>query len=109
MAYQQRMRRLVLADLPAAMSLLERVALASDRAATGTPRPMIASLLSHPGSVVAERGELAAYGLVVGERLGPVIARSVEAGRDVIARLAAPCAVATVPEPNEAARRALAD
>src|SRR2546423_9058508 len=32
MAYQQRMRRLVLADLPAAMSLLERVALASGAA-----------------------------------------------------------------------------
>jgi len=95
-----------LAQIPAAH---HAGVLALDRAATGTPRPMIASLLSHPGAVVEARGELAGYGLVVGDRLGPLVARSAEAGRDLVARLAAPCTVAGVPEPNEAARRALAD
>jgi GNAT superfamily N-acetyltransferase len=81
-----------------------------DALATGTTRPMIASLVAAcPGVVVREHDELVAYGLVIGERLGPVIARSPAAGRAVVEQLAAPCRVATVPEPNEPARRAFAD
>jgi GNAT superfamily N-acetyltransferase len=104
--------RAVTAGSAATAALLREVdAIRSlDAVATGTPRPMIADLVaSFAGAAVEVGGALAAYGLVIGDRLGPVIARDVAAGNAVVAALAPACRIATVPEPNQAARRALAD
>lgn len=98
------------ATRPVEATPLDRDAvLALDELATGTPRPMVATLVGeHAGAAAYALGELVAYGLVVGDRLGPVIARTPDAGRTVVDALARACKVATVPAPNEAARRALA-
>jgi hypothetical protein len=80
--------------------------LALDRRASGTPRDiMIGPLVDEfPGIAIPQRG----YGLVVGERLGPVIAKDPDAGREIIGRLAASCTTAVVQLDNEPARTALA-
>lgn len=75
-----------------------------DRLATGSRRDvMIGGLLDEVrGAVVHAAGELAGYGLVIGDRLGPVIARDPVAGRELVERLAGACATATVPLANAA-------
>jgi ribosomal protein S18 acetylase RimI-like enzyme len=83
-----------------------------DRMATGSRRDvMIGGLVDNPemfGAVMQSNGELAGYGLVVGERLGPLIARDPRAGRALVDRLAASCTTSTVPLANEPAVAALA-
>jgi N-acetylglutamate synthase-like GNAT family acetyltransferase len=83
-----------------------------DRRAAGSPRdPMIGELVDrHRGSLErsARDGALLGYGLVVGDRLGPVIAIDPGAGRALIDRLAGGCAVVGAPMPNEPALAALA-
>lgn len=80
-----------------------------DRVATGSPRDkMIGALVDEVGAAtVRTGGVVAGYGLFVGERLGPVIARDAGAGRALIDELAAGCSTSTVPLPNEAAFAAL--
>ena len=78
---------------------------ALDRGATGLDRQdMIRGLIADggPGLLVPGRG----YGLVVGDRLGPVIARDAGAGRAMIDALAGPCTVVTAPA-HDAALTAL--
>ncbi len=79
--------------------------LALDALATGSPRGvMIGGLVDEAaGAVIHVGGEVASYGLVVGERLGPVIARDPGAGRAVIDQLASACSTTTVPLANEPA------
>ena len=80
--------------------------LALDREATGLDRAdMIGGLLAErgPGLVVPRAG----YGLVIGDRLGPVIARDAGAGRAIVEALAAPCVVVGAPA-HDAALAALA-
>jgi predicted GNAT family acetyltransferase len=85
------------------------VVLALDAAATGTTRPMIADLIAKcPGIAVRTRGELVAYGLVIGDRLGPAVSCDADPGRAVVSALAPGCRLATVPVPNEVAHDALA-
>jgi GNAT superfamily N-acetyltransferase len=77
-----------------------------DRAATGLVREtMVGGLLAEcgPAATVHVGGELAGVGLIVGERVGPVLARDAGAGRQIIDALAPSCRVATVPVPNQAA------
>jgi hypothetical protein len=70
---------------------------------------MIAGLVGDfAGTTVRHRGELTGYGLVVGDRLGPVIARDAGVGRAIVEQLAAPCTNATVSRDNAAALDALA-
>lgn len=69
---------------------------ALDRAASGLDREdMIRGLLAEGGvgRHLPDRG----YGLVIGERLGPVIARDAGAGRALFDALVAPCTVVTAP------------
>jgi GNAT superfamily N-acetyltransferase len=95
-----------LTDLGAAHAAI----LALDQAATGSPRNIMIRdlLMSYPGVVEHATG-LAAYGLLVAGRIGPVIARDPGAGRAAIDRLAAAAltspapSVASVPVANEAA------
>ena len=85
--------------------------LALDRRATGTPRDlMIGDLIDHRRGGLERRadGAVVGYGLVVGDRLGPVIARDPGAGRALIDRLAGGCSVVGVPMPNEPAVAAAA-
>jgi N-acetylglutamate synthase-like GNAT family acetyltransferase len=77
--------------------------LALDRRATGSPRDMmIGDLIDHHhgGLERSADGAVVGYGLVVGDRLGPVIASDPGAGRALIERLAGGCAVVGVPMPN---------
>lgn len=85
-------------------------ALALDRGATGSRREvMIRDLLAtNRGAVVRDGAGVAAYGLIDGGRLGPVIARDPGAGRAVVDQLAPACIVAAVPRPHEHAMAALA-
>lgn len=91
---------------------LDRAAiLALDRLATGSRRDaMIGGLVDEAklGAMEYVHGELAAYGLVIGDRLGPVIARDAGAGRAVVARLVGRTTIATVPLANGTAVAALA-
>ncbi len=91
------------ADLRERIGALDRWATGSDR------RSMLDGLLSEaPVEVVEDgRGEVIAFGLRVGDRLGPLIARDVGAGRELVDRLEAGCTVAGVPLANEAAIAAL--
>ena len=78
--------------------------LALDGRATGSRRDaMIGDLVDNHRGGVERTGELVGYGLVVGDRLGPVVASDPAAGRALIARLAGDCSVVGVPAPNEAA------
>jgi GNAT superfamily N-acetyltransferase len=80
-----------------------------DRGATGSPRDvMIGGLIDEGRGGVERTGALDGYGLVVGDRLGPVIARDPGAGRALVDRLAGACTVAAVPAPNEPAMAAFA-
>jgi GNAT superfamily N-acetyltransferase len=108
----------VAASEPIAIADHRAAILALDRAATGSQRDvMIGDLLDHHrGGVerIADRdrgrgAELAGYGLAIGERLGPVIARDPAAGRALVERLAGACTIATVPVPNAAAMTAFTD
>jgi hypothetical protein len=71
---------------------------------------MVDGLLAERGPGVTARagGELVGLGMIVGERLGPVLARDAGAGRQIIDALAPACRVATVPVPNHAALDAFA-
>jgi hypothetical protein len=70
---------------------------------------MIAGLVGEfAGTTVRRDGALAGYGLVAGERLGPVVARDPGVGRAIVEQLAAPCTTATVSRDNAAALDALA-
>jgi GNAT superfamily N-acetyltransferase len=84
--------------------------LALDREAIGAPRESIVGPLvdGFTGAAVRSRGELAGYGLIVGERLGPVIARDPGAGAELIQRLAPGCSNAALPLTNEPAVAAIA-
>ncbi len=69
---------------------------ALDRTASGLDRrDMIRGLLAEggAGTHLTDRG----YGLVVGERLGPVVARDAGAGRAIVDAVIAPCTVVTAP------------
>ncbi len=81
-----------------------------DALATATPRAvMIEALLDEaPGATTRIGGELVGYGLALTDRLGPVIARDVGAGRALVDQLAPGCAVAAVPVANEPALAAFA-
>jgi len=95
-----------------AIAATDRAAvLALDRAATGLVRDdMIGGLVDErgPGMVVQAATQLAGFGLAVGERLGPIIARDAGAGRALVDALVAPCSVVGAPASNAAAMRALA-
>ena len=83
-----------------------------DRMATGTVRDDLLAVLhaeGGPGEAIHRDGELIGAGLIVGERLGPVIASEPDVGLALLAHLAPACRVATVPVPNEAALAAFAD
>jgi GNAT superfamily N-acetyltransferase len=72
--------------------------LALDRGATGVTRDaMVEALLAEGGPGVATA---TGYGLIIGERLGPVIARDAATGRAIFDALAPAAAVITVPVPN---------
>ncbi|MDB4956365.1 MAG: mshD 3 [Myxococcales bacterium] len=79
-----------------------------DRMATASTRDVMLDDLvaSFPGSTAGTSG-LAGYGLVIGERLGPVIAVDPGAGRALIAELAPGTTVAAAPLINEASVAAL--
>ncbi len=82
-----------------------------DRIATGTVRDdMLADLLSEggPGTTVHVHREAVGAGLVIGDRLGPVLATHVGVGRALVDQLAVACRVVTIPEPNQAALAAVA-
>ena len=81
-----------------------------DRAATASARDaMLAGLAGEfPGAVARTAGGLAGFGVVVGDRLGPLIARDPGAGRALVDRLAPGCANAALPLANEPALAALA-
>jgi GNAT superfamily N-acetyltransferase len=83
---------------------------ALDRVTTGSPRDvMIDGLVdAYAGATAQIGGELAGFGLVVGERLGPVIARDPGAGRAIVDRLAGACTIAAAPLANAPALAALA-
>ena len=88
----------------------ERAAIvALDREATGSERsPMIPRLVDEFAGVSVRTNErLVGYGLVVGERLGPVIARDPGAGRTIVDQLSPACTTATVAVANEAAMTAV--
>ena len=78
---------------------------ALDRVATASPRrAMIDGLIDDcAGTTERSAGALAAFGLLVGTRLGPVIARDPGAGRAVVDRLAGSAMSATVSLTNEPA------
>lgn len=82
-----------------------------DRAATGADRTTMIRDLANlfPGDAVVTGDTLAAWCLVVGERLGPMHARDVGAGRALVERHAPTTSIVLVPGPNEAALRALTD
>jgi GNAT superfamily N-acetyltransferase len=83
--------------------------LALDQRATGSPREvMIDELITAHRGAVERTDVLAGYGVVVGGRLGPVIARDPGAGRALIDRLAPSATFATIPVANEAAMAAFA-
>jgi GNAT superfamily N-acetyltransferase len=78
-----------------------------DRRATCSTRDaMIGDLVDRYPGAVARATHLVGYGLVVGDRLGPVIAGDPGAGRALIANLAGACTVAGVPVLNEDAMTA---
>ena len=81
-----------------------------DRAATGVVRDdMLIDLLAEggPGVAIQRAGELIAVGMIIGDRLGPVLAMDPGAGREIVDRLAPACTVTAVPETNRAAVDAL--
>jgi len=82
---------------------------ALDREATGCDRAvMIASLIDEFGGAVIRDGErLAAYAVVAGDRLGPVIASTAASGRALVERFAPGCATAVASLANPAAVAAL--
>ncbi len=82
-----------------------------DRAATGADRTTMIRDLANlfPGDAVVTAGTLAAWCLIVGERLGPMHARDVGAGRALVERHAPATSIVLVPGPNEAALRAVID
>lgn len=83
--------------------------LALDQRATGSSRDvMIDGLLREQRGARARGDTLTGYGLVVGGRLGPVVARDPGAGRALIDRLAPFATFASIPVPNEAAVAAFA-
>jgi GNAT superfamily N-acetyltransferase len=80
-----------------------------DRRATGMPRDvMIRGLVEEARGGVERTTQLVGYGLVVGDRLGPVIACDPGAGRALVDRLSGACTVAGVPMHNEPALAAFA-
>ena len=86
---------------------------ALDREATGTDRAdMLAALLAEGVAIetIAGRaaGELRAAGMLVGDRVGPVLARDLDAGHAIVDRLAPAARIATIPAPNAAAIAAFA-
>jgi GNAT superfamily N-acetyltransferase len=88
---------------------------ALDHRATGMPRDrMIDDLVTEQPGAVEQTTTLAAYGLLVSGRIGPVIASDPGAGRAVVERLAAAAlsspapTVASVPLANEPAMAAFA-
>jgi len=94
---------------PVALDHERRAIFELDRGATGSPRDvMIGGLIDEGRGGVERTTVLAGYGLVVGDRLGPVIARDPGAGRALVDRLAGACTVAAVPAPNEPAMAAFA-
>lgn len=92
----------------AAADHLDIVAL--DRRATGRDRAvMIASLIEEfGGAAIRGGGRLAGYAVVVGDRLGPVIACTAATGRALVERFAPACTTAVAPLANTAAVAALA-
>ncbi|MBL0212846.1 MAG: GNAT family N-acetyltransferase [Myxococcales bacterium] len=97
---------------PPAQITADLVAIARlDRAATGVVRDdmLIGLVAEHgPGVAIHRAGELIAFGMIVGDRLGPVLAKDPDAGREIVDLLAPACSVSAVPEPNRAAVDALA-
>jgi GNAT superfamily N-acetyltransferase len=82
-----------------------------DRIATGAVRDdMLADLLAEhgPGTTIHVHREAVGVGLVIGDRLGPVLATHVGVGRALVDQLAPACRVVTIPEPNQAALAAVA-
>jgi GNAT superfamily N-acetyltransferase len=82
-----------------------------DRIATGAVRDdMLADLLAEggPGATIHVHREAVGAGLVIGDRLGPVLATHVAVGRALVDQLAPACRVVTIPEPNQAALAAVA-
>jgi len=77
-----------------------------DQEATGSDRGTMLWGLSHETPVELMRatsGELHAFGMRVGTRLGPLVCRDASAGRELVARLEPGCGVTGVAERNEAA------
>ena len=86
-----------------------RAVLELDQRATGVPRDtMIGSLVDDYRGGVERTTALVGYGLVVGDRLGPVIASDPGAGRALIDRLAGASTVGGLPACNEPAMAAFA-
>ena len=100
------------ASIAARIASSDHAAIATlDRIATGTVRDdMLADLLAEdgPGATIHVHREAVGAGLVIGERLGPVLATHVDVGRALVDRLAPACRVVTIPEPNQPALAAVA-
>ena len=82
-----------------------------DLVATGTMRDdMLLDLLGeHESGVTVHRGgDLVGAAMLLGERLGPALARDPDAGEALFAQLVPACRVAVIPEPNRAALDAAA-
>ncbi|HEY4242046.1 MAG TPA: GNAT family N-acetyltransferase [Kofleriaceae bacterium] len=116
LGYETEHETVIVARTIEAASTTERIGaaraeiVALDTEAAASPRGvMIGALVqSYEGAIVRDARGLAGYGLVVGERLGPIVARDPGAGRELVARLAGATKVATVAVPNTAACEALA-
>jgi hypothetical protein len=69
---------------------------------------MLANLVEDFGGTLSrDDGQLTGYAMVIGERLGPVIARTAMAGRALVDHLAPACTVAAASLANPAAIDAL--
>jgi GNAT superfamily N-acetyltransferase len=78
-----------------------------DQRATGCSREvMLGGLIDEHRGAAERTAELVGYGIVVGDRLGPLIASDPGAGRALVERLAGACTVAAVPATNEPAMAA---
>ncbi len=88
------------------ITLAHDVVIRLDREATGVDRAsMVRSLLAEPGAGIAFPD---GYGLLLGDRLGPVIAQTSKTGRAIFDALAPASAAVTVPIPNAEAMAASA-
>jgi GNAT superfamily N-acetyltransferase len=93
------------APMPASrITIADDAVVRLDREATGVDRAhMVRSLLDEPGAKLALPD---GYGLLLGDRLGPVIARTPKTGHALFDALAPASATVTLPVPNAEAMAA---